>query len=82
VSESDYPTKYETWVDGQHFVVRSRREDPSTYDFDWVNHPSGYGFTTGVHPTSARLTRDEMERDIRDFLADIDPETGFLTEDD
>jgi hypothetical protein len=76
----DYPPTYDTWIDGQHFIVRQRLEAPSTYDFDWVNHPVGYGFTSGLHPSTARLTRVEMEQFIREFLADIDPETGFSSD--
>jgi hypothetical protein len=79
---ADYPMTHDTWIDGQHFMVRARKEDPSVYDFDWVNHPVGYGFMSACHPSTARLTRAEMDHFIREFLADIDPETGFLNDND
>ena len=80
--EADYPTTHDTWIDGQHFIVRARAGDPSVYDFTWVNHPVGFGFMSALHPSTARLTRLEMEQHIREFLADIDPETGFTYDND
>ena len=56
---------------------RARADSPGTYDFDWISHPASYGFTIGANfewtPGRAELT-DE----IRHFLADIDPKTGYL----
>ncbi|MGS2614879.1 hypothetical protein ACVCAH_10170 [Micromonospora sp. LZ34] len=64
-------------VDGQDFRVRARAEEPSGYDFDWLNGPHDYGF--GLSGPAA-MSRPEMERAIRDFLAQIDPATGYLKE--
>ena len=52
---------------------------PGTYDFAWTSHPASYGFTIGSnadwHPDRA-----ELAEQIRSFLADIDPKTGYLRE--
>ncbi|MEH0935478.1 hypothetical protein [Micromonospora psammae] len=66
-------------VDGQQFRVRVRAEDPGTYDFDWLSGPHDYGFglsRSGDHAMSL----PEMEEAVRDFLAQIDPATGYLAE--
>ncbi|PLC12845.1 hypothetical protein AUQ48_12150 [Kocuria flava] len=64
-------------VQGQEFTVRARAGEPGVYDYFWTNHPEGYGFTSAGNP-SHPVSREEMERDIISFLAEINPETGFL----
>jgi hypothetical protein len=67
-------------VDGQRFVVTRRAEAAGTYDFDWVSHPaSSYGFTVGAN-LEWRPDRAEMIERIRSFLAEVDPETGYLAD--
>jgi hypothetical protein len=67
----------ELFVEGERFVVTRRADTPGTYDFDWASHPSSYGFTVGG---DAAWTpgREELLDDIRNFLADVDPHTGYL----
>jgi hypothetical protein len=66
-------------VDGQDFRVRERAEEPGGYDFDWLNGPHDYGF--GISRSDgAPMTRPEMADTIRDFLAQIDPATGYLAD--
>jgi hypothetical protein len=62
-------------VDGEVFQVRGH--DAGT-DYDWVSGPNAdYGFGT-----SARDMPEEWHRQhIRDFLAMIDPETGYIEDD-
>ena len=64
-------------VDGERFVVTRRAGSSDTYDFAWTSHPASYGFSIGGnadwHPD-----RVEMAEQIRSFLAEIDPETGYL----
>ena len=64
-------------VDGEQFVVTRRAGSTGTYDFAWTSHPASYGFTIGSnadwHPDRA-----ELAEQIRSFLADIDPKTGYL----
>jgi hypothetical protein len=51
----------------------------ATDDFAWTSHSASYGFSTGSnadwHPDRAALAKQ-----IRSFLADIDPKTGYLRE--
>jgi hypothetical protein len=61
-------------VDGQEFVVRPRPSEPGTYDFDWTSGPYGYGFSS----FGAALSPAEIEDTIRDFLAQVDTETGYI----
>ncbi|MGQ1797413.1 hypothetical protein ACT4S5_09785 [Kocuria oceani] len=61
-------------IDGQDFSVTARPGAVGVYDFDWLNHPLGYGFTSAGGP----MSRAEMEEAIRHFLAGIDPATGYL----
>lgn len=73
-----YDEPYETVVDGETWVVRHRTNEPGTYEFDWVSGPNeGYGFTS-YSPSEAAKTAAELDASIRDFLSDIDPETGYL----
>ncbi|MFE0588642.1 hypothetical protein [Micromonospora echinospora] len=66
-------------VDGHDFRVRARAGEPGTYDFDWLTGPHEYGFSLSG-PADPAMSRPEMERNIRDFLAEIDPATGYLAE--
>lgn len=63
-------------VDGERFVVTRRADSPGTYDFDWISHPASYGFTIGTN-FEWRPDRAELTQQIRDFLAEIEPETGY-----
>lgn len=64
-------------VDGQDFRVRERADETGTYDFDWLSGPHDYGFGISV-PAGSSMTLPEMEDAIRTFLAQIDPNTGYL----
>lgn len=67
-------------VDGETFSVRRRSGRPPTYDFDWLSGPNpGYGFSTGLHGAT-HLTEPQLREEISDFLAGIDPETGYLAD--
>ncbi|MBB5639791.1 hypothetical protein [Cryobacterium roopkundense] len=65
-------------VDGETFFVRTRDNDGSTH-YDWISGPNdGYGFSEsgGRGPRSPERHVDA----IRDFLAGIDPATGYLSD--
>jgi hypothetical protein len=64
-------------VDGQTFVVTRRADAPGTYEFAWTSHPASYGFSVGSN-TDWEPDRAELAEEIRCFLAEIDPETGYL----
>jgi hypothetical protein len=60
--------------DGQTFALRS--DEFGGTDYTWLNGPNpGYGF--GASPTTG-LSLDEHVRNIREFLAMIDPATGYI----
>lgn len=79
-------------VDGEVFVVSARQEDSRTYDYDWASGPNpGYGFSSTAHAAFVSVsdradtpsgfappTLDEHRAAIRDFLAQIDPDTGYF----
>jgi hypothetical protein len=64
-------------VDGERFLVTRRADAPGTYDFDWITHPAAYGFTVGGI-ADWRPDPPELFELIREFLFEIDPETGYL----
>lgn len=64
-------------VDGQTFAL-SPNEFGGT-DYTWLSGRNpGYGF--GVSPTP-NLSLDEHRKNIRDFLAVVDPTTGYIQDD-
>jgi hypothetical protein len=69
-------------VDGERFVVRVAHRPGADYSdtgYTWLSGPNkGYGFSIGG-PSNPSL-EDHRER-IRDFLAGVDPSTGYLKED-
>ena len=64
-------------VDGQDFLMRARTEEAGVYDFEWLTGPHGYGFTVARSDRSTMSTH-EAEEAIRDFLAQINPATGYI----
>jgi hypothetical protein len=72
-------TQHRIEVDGETFTVHSR--GTGTYDYRWISGPHpNYGFTSASCPPVA--LDDEAHRGaIEDFLAEIDPVTGYLRED-
>jgi hypothetical protein len=64
-------------VDGERFVVTRRAGSSGTYDSAWTSHPASYGFSIGSN-ADWQPDRAELAEQIRTFLADIDPETGYL----
>jgi hypothetical protein len=64
-------------VDGQVFALRPAEFGGTAYT--WLSGPNpGYGF--GVSPTPS-WTVEQHRAIIRDFLARIDPATGYLGDD-
>ena len=67
------PTRVE--VDGELFDVVARAD---CYDIRWVSGPNpGYGFTSSRSP-GRPLTESELRRSIRQFLAQVDEQTGYI----
>lgn len=81
-------------VDGERFEVTPRAGRGQTYDYRWLSGPNpGYGFSSTVSldriahndgqpgPVArALLSDDDHAAQIRGFLAEIDPDTGYLAE--
>ncbi|MGP3998798.1 hypothetical protein [Streptomyces sp. 8N706] len=67
-------------VDGEQFHVKERAGSPATYDFTWLTGPNpDYGFTCALHGAT-HMTVPELEESIRDFLRQVDPDTGYIEE--
>ncbi len=63
-------------VDGETFEVHLRAD--GSCHFDWISGPNkGYGFSSSGN-RSAPPTEAELREDIRAFLAQIDPSTGYI----
>jgi hypothetical protein len=64
-------------VDGEMFALRPNESGGT--DYTWLSGPNpGYGF--GVSPTP-NLSPDKHMENIRDFLAIVDPTTGYIEDD-
>jgi hypothetical protein len=65
-------------VDGELFEVSASTERPGQYHFAWLSGPNkGYGFGT-TRSDGAAMSEHEIEADIRGFLMQVDPETGYI----
>jgi hypothetical protein len=65
-------------VDGELFEVVADPERPGQYDFAWLSGPNdGYGFSSARGDGGAMSERG-MEASIRRFLAQVDPDTGYI----
>jgi hypothetical protein len=64
-------------VDGERFRVTGAA---GRYDYLWLTGPKGYGFGSQSNVPEVE-TREEHEQAIRSFLAQIDPNTGYIADD-
>lgn len=65
-------------VDGESFRVRQSSD--GAFHYDWITGPNkDYGFSLGDGPQLEFSTK-QHEDQIRDFLAGIDPATGYLAD--
>jgi hypothetical protein len=64
-------------VDEHAFLVRPDPSQPGVYHFDWLTGTPNYGFTVG-RSDGGPMSMREAEEFIRGFLAQIDPETGYI----
>jgi pimeloyl-ACP methyl ester carboxylesterase len=76
--EGDWEPATRVEVDGQAFDVAARRDRAGHYRFDWVSGPNpGYGFSS-ARSDGQPFSDADIEQSIRDFLAMVDPETGYI----
>lgn len=67
-------------VDGEDFDVTASADRPGQYHYDWVSGPNaGYGFTSASSDGRPSTLADHEEC-IRNFLEQVDPETGYIEE--
>ena len=59
--------------------LRPRRGPRYEYDYDWLTGPNKGGYGFGVSGPFEHGD-DDHKAQIRDFLTDIDPSTGYLRE--
>ncbi len=65
-------------VDGELFEVSLSTEHPGQYHFAWLSGPNkGYGFGSKRSDGGVK-SEQEIEASIRSFLAQVDPETGYI----
>ncbi|WP_189151566.1 hypothetical protein [Streptomyces lacrimifluminis] len=65
-------------VDGEEFEVSQPDNTPGSYNLTWLTGPHpGYGFGFGTHPPVQADTA-RLEDSIREFLSQVDPETGHI----
>ena len=65
-------------VDSEHFDVTERVGEPGVYDLRWVSGPNAdYGFASAKYGGDGQ-TDAELEEAIRNFLSQVDPNTGYI----
>ena len=76
MTESSKPGRLE--VDGEVFHVTADPDQPGAHHYTWETGPNpGYGFSEFRSDHGENTTAEHQEA-IRDFLAQIDPETGYI----
>lgn len=69
-------------VEGEAFEIHADPNQPGAYHYSWVSGPdAGYGFTSRRSDFGTNSLA-EHELNIRNFLALVDPETGYIEDDD
>ena len=65
-------------VDGEDFEITTSSERPGQYHYDWTSGPnSGYGFSS-ASSDGRTSTMEDHEDAIRNFLSQVDPQTGYI----
>ncbi|WP_406435736.1 hypothetical protein OHB00_16885 [Streptomyces sp. NBC_00631] len=65
-------------VDGEEFEVSQPDGRPGDYSFTWLTGPDPqYGFGLSTRPP-VQAGRAFLEESIRDFLSQVDPDTGYI----
>jgi hypothetical protein len=75
------PDRFRLRVDGIEFDVAYDESQPGAYHYTRRTPPAaGYGFTAR-RSDHVRSTMAEHEAAVRDFLAQVDPDTGYIEDD-
>lgn len=63
-------------VDGESWEVIS---NGGQVDFNWLRDAADpYGFSSRPFPANAALSVQQLEEMIREFMSNVNPETGYL----
>lgn len=74
---TESPGAYRLSVDGEPWEVNHHGD--GQYDLSWTGENShNYGFSMNLGGREAELTPQMLEDVIREFMDNINPETGFL----
>ncbi|QFU92731.1 hypothetical protein [Amycolatopsis sp. YIM 10] len=74
------PSSRTLLVDGETFEVHHDPDQPGVHQLTWTTGPNaGYGFSI-ARSDHAEIGDAELIAQAREFLAGIDPATGFLSE--
>ncbi len=80
--DPDYFETFALEVDGEQFAVHVVVDPATGYTdtgYTWLSGPNqGYGFGTGGPPNPSP---EEHQQRIREFLAMVDPATGYIEDD-
>lgn len=77
-SMAEYPMRLK--VDGATFEVCRRPDNSFTYT--WLDGPNGGGSGFATNATQRSVTVEEHIDSARNYLSIIDPETGYIPDDD
>jgi hypothetical protein len=63
-------------VDGESWEVIATG---GQFDFNWLRGAAEpYGFSSRTFPAGATLSVEQLEGMIREFMSNVNPETGYL----
>lgn len=65
-------------VDGEVFDAQERADEPGVYDVSWESAREPRHAFSIARNTRERIGEDELTEVIREFLANINPETGHI----
>ena len=66
-------------VDEHEWEIWVYPATPGKFGFSWISGPnSGYGFTSQLNVPVTDVPDDWVETSLRDFMSNINPETGYL----
>lgn len=81
MTDAPWPDAVEVTVDGVLFSVVHDASQPGAYHYTRLTPPAyGYGFTRRRSDHAPLSLADHLDA-VRDFLDQVDPETGYFVDD-
>jgi hypothetical protein len=63
-------------VDGESWEVTAA---DGQFEFSWLSGTAdSYGFSSRPFPATTTLSIEQLEQMIREFMSNVNPETGYL----